>query len=194
MHNSFLSDLSNPAQPIPGGGAVAAYTGAVGLALLEKIVRIEMRRHQSVSEDHSWEELLAQISALSKNLYRLRDEDGKSYMRLAEAKASGRGEVEVSDALQQAMACPMKIMEQAHNALSCVLQASEHCKKHLLSDLQVVSELFGAAGRGAYHIAQANLPLMTDPTLKADYQSRLSGLNDRCCEALKLLETLIPKR
>ena len=194
MHNSFLSDLSNPEQPIPGGGAVAAYTGVVGLALLEKIVRIEMRRDPSASEDHSWEELLAQIAVLSKNLYRLRDEDGKSYMRLAKAKASGRGEVEVSAALQQATDCPMKIMKQVDNALSCVSQASEHCKKHLLSDLQVVSELLGAAGRGAFHIAQANLPLMTDPILKADYQDRLAGLNDSCCEALKLLETLILKR
>jgi len=194
MHNSFLSDLSNPEQPIPGGGAVAAYTGAVGLALLEKIVRIEMQRSQSVSSDHSWEVLLDQISVLSKNLYRLRDEDGKSYVRLAEVKASGRGEAEISAALQQAIDCPMKIMEQVDNALSCVSQASEHCKKHLLSDLQVVSEILAAAGRGAHHIAQANLLLMADPVLKADYQKKLAGLNDSRCEPLKLLETLILKR
>ncbi len=179
MHNSFLSHLSSPEQPIPGGGAVAAYTAAVGLALLEKIVRIEMRRHQDVPKDHSWEGLLDQISVLSKNLYRLRDEDGKIYMRLAEVKAPGRGEAEVSAALQQAIDCPMKIMEQAYNALSCVVQAAKHCKKHLLSDLQVVSEILAAAGRGAHHIAQANLLLMTDPILKADYQNKLAGLSDR---------------
>ena len=194
MHNSFLSDLSNPEQPIPGGGAVAAHTGAVALALLEKIVRIEMRRHQGVSSDHSWEGLLDQISVLSRNLYRLRDEDGKSYMRLAEIKSSGRGEVEISAALQQAIDCPMEIMEQAYNALSCVVQAAKHCKKHLLSDLQVVSEILAAACRGAAHIVQANLHLMTDQALQAGYRRRLAELSDRRREALKRLQTLLLKR
>lgn len=194
MEDSFLSDLSNPDQPIPGGGAAAAYTGIVGLALLEKIVGIEMRRRPGVSEDYSWEKLSDQISALGQELYRLRDEDGKSYMRLAKAEASGKGEAEFSAALQQAIDCPVKIMEQAHSALGCVLQASEYCKKHLLSDLQVVAEFLGAAGRGAEHIARANLSLMADPILKADYQSRLFGLSDDRRKALKLLKTLILNR
>ena len=45
MHDSFIAALSNPNQPVPGGGAAAAYAGSVGLALLEKIVRLEMRRY-----------------------------------------------------------------------------------------------------------------------------------------------------
>ena len=79
----------------------------------------------------------------------------------------------------------MKIMEQAYEALSCVSQTAKNCKAHLLSDLQVVCELLGAAGGGAYHIIRANLRLTADPILKADYQNRLNNLYDYGAEALK---------
>ncbi|MFP5212779.1 MAG: cyclodeaminase/cyclohydrolase family protein, partial [Acidobacteriota bacterium] len=39
----FLAVLSKP-NPTPAGGSAAAYAGAVAASLLEKIVRIEVRR------------------------------------------------------------------------------------------------------------------------------------------------------
>jgi formiminotetrahydrofolate cyclodeaminase len=191
MHDSFLSDLSSPERPAPGGGAAAAHAGAVALALLEKIVRVEMRRRQSVSGRSLWEDLLDQISSLTQSLYRLRDEDGMSYMRLAETKTSGKKEAVILAALKEAIDCPMKIMEETHKALGHVSQTAQHCKKHLLSDLLVVCEILEGANRAAGHIARANLRLMADPILKADYQNRLSGLNACGCEALKGAEASI---
>jgi formiminotetrahydrofolate cyclodeaminase len=183
MHESFLSSLSSGDQPIPGGGAAAAYAGIVGLALFEKIVRVELRRHQNDSGHILWKDLLARISASAETLYRLRDEDGKSYMRLAQAKASVEKTEEVASALEQAIECPMKIMEQSGSALIYVSTAAKHCKGHLLSDLQAVCELLGAAGRGAYHIARANLRLMADPAVKTDRENMLDSLFSRSREA-----------
>ena len=112
-------------------------------------------------------------------------------MCLVETKTAGKREEEVAAALKQAIECPIKIIEQAYKALSYVSQVAEHCKGHLLSDLRVVYELLEAAGSGAYHIARANLDLMADPTLKAEYQSRLARLQACGCEALKLAEASI---
>jgi formiminotetrahydrofolate cyclodeaminase len=190
MHDSFIEALSNPNQPVPGGGAAAAYAGTVGLALLEKIVRLEMHRHQAVSEHSFWKDLLSQVSALSKSLHRLRDEDGKSYLFLAETRASGKTEKEIAAALKQAIECPIKILEQTHKGLNRISVVAEQCKRHLLSDLQVVCELLGAAGRGAYYISMANLRSITDPVSKADYQIKLTNLHDRTCELIKEAESL----
>jgi formiminotetrahydrofolate cyclodeaminase len=191
MHHSFITALSNPNQPVPGGGAAAAYAGSVGLALLEKIVRLEMRRYPDSSEPRFWEDVLNQVSALSESLDRLRDEDGNSYLFLAQTKATGKTEKEIAAALKQAIECPIKILEQAHKGLSCVSVVAEHCKRHLFSDLQVVCELLGAAGRGAYHISMANLRSITDPVSKADYQSRLTQLRDQTFKLIKRLEASI---
>lgn len=114
-----------------------------------------------------------------------------SYMRLAETKTSGKKEAVILAALKEAIDCPMKIMEETHKALDHVSQTAQHCKKHLLSDLLVVCEILEGANRAAGHIARANLRLMADPILKADYQNRLSGLNACGCEALKGAEASI---
>ena len=144
-----------------------------------------------ISESSFWKDLLEQVSSLSKIFFRLCDEDGKSYMLLAETKASRKKESEVAAALVQTIECPMKILEQTHTALSHVSLVAEHCKRHLLSDLQVVCELLGAAGHGAYHICIANLRLMTDPISKADYQSRITRLHDRSRELINLAKASI---
>ncbi len=191
MHDSFIAALSNPNQPVPGGGSAAAYAGSIGLALLEKIVRLEMRRYPGGSESLFWENLLKQVSSVSERLYQLRDEDGKSYLFLAETKALGKTEKEIAAALKQAIECPIKILEQAHKGLSSVSVVAEQCKRHLFSDLQVVCELLGAAGRGAYYISMANLRSITDPVSKADYQSRLIQLHDRTFKLIERMEASI---
>lgn len=191
MQDAFIKALADPAQPIPGGGAAAAYAGSVALALFEKVVRVEMRRRQNVSENIKWQALLDQVATLAKSFRRLRDRDAESYLHLMQVKSSGRSQAEVAAALKQATDCPIRIMEQACKALGCVSQTAEHVKRHLLSDLQVVCELLGAAGRGARHIAQANSTLMADPDLKADYQGRLNRLHDLSSETLKLAKASI---
>ncbi len=65
-------------------------------------------------------------------------------------------------AVREAVDCPRRIMEQTSRSLELLAWAGERCKKHLVSDLLVAGEFLGAALRGAYHIAGANLPLVTE--------------------------------
>jgi len=194
MDESFLAALSNP-EPIPGGGAAAAYGACVGLALLEKIIRVELRRRQISPELIClWEELLAQVRLVSKNLHRLRDEDGRAYMSLAVAQKSEEGESAVTTALVSAIRCPAEIMEKACEALHFVSEAGKYCKRHLTSDLLVSGELIMAAVRGSYQIASANLRLMSDLSLRNDFQERLEQLRSRCQDSFRILQQQIVMR
>jgi len=193
-HEPFLEALAKP-EPVPGGGAAAAHGAAAGFALLEKIVRLELQRQPIASELQSlWETLLEHACGLAGTVLRLRDEDGRAYMRFAEARASGKAAQDVIAALEQAVESPLKIMETAHDGLSCASQAGKHCRKHLLSDLLVVCELLGAATRGAYRIAQANLLLMADSSRKGEYQKLLSRLRDRWSDSFQQVERSILAR
>ena len=193
-HEPFLEALAKP-EPVPGGGAAAAHGAAAGFALLEKIVRLELQRQPIASELQSlWETLLEHACGLAETVLRLRDEDGRAYMRFAEARASGKAAQDVIAALEQAVESPLKIMETAHDGLSCASQAGKHCRKHLLSDLLVVCELLGAATRGAYRIAQANLLLMADSSRKGEYQKLLSRLRDRWSDSFQQVERSILAR
>ena len=174
MDDSFIEALVKP-KPVPGGGAAAAHGAFVGLALLEKIVTVEFQR-SSVPSEPDWKNLLQEVKEASRTILQLRDEDGKAYIRFAQAKTFGKGKKEVLEALHQAIESPTRIMEEANEALNLVARAGTHCKGHLTSDLLVVCELLRAAIYGAHGIAQANVGLMKPSMEKNEHQGRLGQL------------------
>jgi formiminotetrahydrofolate cyclodeaminase len=174
MHDSFLEALARP-EPVPGGGAAAAHAACVGLALLEKIVLVELRRSDIPSESR-WQNLLDEVRKSSATLLRLRDEDGEAYVLFAQARAFGKGAEEILDLLKQAIDSPMAIMKGAKSSLDLVARAGNHCKGHLLSDLLVVCEILRAAINGTHRITQANLGLMPAGSLRNSYVSEVNKL------------------
>ncbi|OGR30960.1 MAG: hypothetical protein A2139_09770 [Desulfobacca sp. RBG_16_60_12] len=159
MNSAFLEALAL-ARPDPGGGAAAAHSAALALALLEKVVRLEHQRQGPASNPgFPWDDLLARVNVVSAALLRLQEEDVKAYFSLAKALTAADPEA-LAPALEEAVACPLRIMQQAQDGLVLMAQVGAGCGVHLISDVLVACELLGAAFRGAHHIARANLPLM----------------------------------
>jgi formiminotetrahydrofolate cyclodeaminase len=156
----FLQKLARP-RPDPGGGAAAAYGANLGLALLEKVVRLEGRRRPQPQGEAGlvWEKALTRLQRLAQSLARLREEDVWAYLNLTAARASGDA-TRLAAAVAEAVDCPRRIAQQSREALQLLAWAGERCRKHLVSDLLVACEFLRAALRGALHIACANLPLL----------------------------------
>lgn len=192
MGDLFLDALAKP-EPVPGGGAAAAHGACVGLGLLEKIVAVELLRSHAPL-DFRWEDLHQEVKQSSSSLLRLRDEDGKAYVRFARAKIFGKSRNEVLEALQQAIECPIEIMEEARKSLDLVAMAGKHCKVHLLSDLLVVGELLQAAIDATYWIAQANLSLMNESSLQRNYQSKVDQILAMSRESFEMVVSDILER
>lgn len=192
MNDSFIEALAKP-QPVPGGGAAAAHGACVGLALLEKIVLVELRRNQTSSESQ-WQNLLEEVRTSASALLQLRDEDGRAYVRFAQAKTFGKSEGEVLAALQEAIDSPLRIMEKANKAFNLVVEVGRHCKAHLLSDLLVVGELLAATIRGTYRIAQANLGLMEASPKRKEYGDKLEQLVSGSRELHESVERVLVAR
>ena len=186
MVDPFIDDLAKP-KPVPGGGAAAAHGACVALALLEKIVTVEFQRG-SVPSEPDWQNLLRDVKKAAKTILQLRDEDGRAYVRFAQAKTFGKGKTEVLEALQQAIASPTRIMQEVNKALNLAARAGMHCKGYLISDLLVVCELFRAAIYGAHGIAQANVSLMEASVEKNEHQGRLEQL---LTASIELYESVI---
>ena len=186
MSDSFLEDLAAP-RPVPGGGSAAAHGACVGLALLEKIVLVELQRKQTSTES-PWLGLFEEIKKSSDTLLQLRDEDGSAYMRFAKTKTFASSEKETLAALKGSIESPINIMEEVKIALEHVARTGKHCKGHLLSDLLVVCELLRAAIDGSRHIAQANLNVIKDPSLRSHYQKKLNQVQAEGCQYFRSVE------
>lgn len=161
MAASFLQELAR-ARPDPGGGAAAAYGAVLALALVEKVLLLELGRSQPMTRRRFWEELLSRVRHLSGRLAQLQGEDVRAYAQLSRARVAGEAEA-LPAALKEAVSCPGRIIQQVHQALKLLSQVAGHCRKHLVADLLVACEFLGAALQGAHHIASANLPLVGDP-------------------------------
>ena len=173
MDSAFLKALAQ-ARPDPGGGAAAAHSAALGLALLEKVVQLEHRRQPPEGEPgFFWSDLLARVRLVAAALLRLQAEDVKAYFQLTRARTQGDPNA-LAAALEEAVACPLRIMQQAQEGLALLCPGRGRCQPHLVSDLLVACELLGAAFRGAHHIARANLPLMRQDSRRAVWDEDLT--------------------
>jgi formiminotetrahydrofolate cyclodeaminase len=173
MDSAFLKALAK-GRPDPGGGAAAAHGAALGLALLEKVVQLELRRRTPAGEPgFSWGDLLARVRVVAAALLRLQTEDVQAYAQLSRARTHG-GPDKLAGALEAAISCPLRIMQQAQEGLVLLAQVGAGCALHLVADLQVACELLGGAFRGAHHIARANLPLMRQDSRRAVWTEDLS--------------------
>lgn len=173
MDSAFLQALAQ-ARPDPGGGAAAAHSAALGLALLTKVVQLEHRRQGPGNNPGLvWSDLLAWVRLVSAALLRLQEEDVRAYFKLTQARTS-RNPNEMAAALDEAVACPLRIMQQAQEGLALMALGGAGCAPHLVADLLVACELLAAAWRGAHHIARANLPLMPQDSRRAVWDEALS--------------------
>jgi formiminotetrahydrofolate cyclodeaminase len=173
MDSAFLKALGQ-ARPDPGGGAAAAHSAALGLALLEKVVQLEHRRQSPEGELGSfWSDLLAQVRLVAAGLLRLQAEDVEAYFQLTRARTQDDPNA-LATALDEAVACPLRIMQQAQEGLCLICRGGARCRPHLISDLLVACELLGAAFRGAHHIARANLSLMGQSSRRAIWAANLT--------------------
>jgi formiminotetrahydrofolate cyclodeaminase len=155
---SFLNDLACP-RPDPGGGAAAAYSALVALALTEKVTRLELGRdHPEDLPTTLWKDLLGDIHRLREDFSRLCHEDTLVYAKVSRTLRH-RGERESRRAaILEAIECPRLMMRSVGPALTTALTIGNHCRHHLVADVLVAVEILGGALQGACHIAMANVP------------------------------------
>lgn len=192
MSASFLEELAR-AQPNPGGGAAAAYGATLALALLMKVLKLELKRPKNETATRLfWEKRLGQVRRLQEELEHLREADVQAYLNLA--RAQRQGDLDLASALEEAIDCPQRIMASVVRGLREVAETGERCQKHLISDLHVACEFLGAAFHGAYHIAAANLPLITSLEVRQNHAGNLDGLADQGGLTLRAVRQLLAAR
>ena len=187
MTPSFLSELAQ-ARPDPGGGAAAAYGATLALALLEKVIQLELRRPKNNQKQRIfWERKLIKARELTASLSRLKEADVRAYAQLAASRASQAGGGPWLEAVQAAIDCPLAIMEKAGEALTLVSSTGVSCQRHLVSDLLVALEFLGGALKGAGHIASANLPWLAPEAAREEFSLKISRAYQQGEEALRLV-------
>ena len=180
---NFLDELASNA-PAPGGGSVAALSGALGAALVSMVCNLTLgkKAYADVQDDIS--ELLAESEALRQELTNLLEDDVAAYTGYSKAAKMPRATDEekaerakvMQEALKVATDVPLRIAEAAVKVMDLCMPAAEKGNKWAVSDAGVAVLMAEAALRSAALNVLINLGSLKDQAFVADRRAKLEGL------------------
>lgn len=185
----YLELLASDA-PVPGGGSVSAYAGALGMGLTQMVARIALKRKpkadltpeqkfQDEANRKRMEEIIQSLEKTKEEALQVVSLDPKVYDDVMACYKEGAKPEKIEDALQNAFRL------QADLALILVMakEWNAHLKGMIkgavANDLIVSDNLLAAAFEGAYHTAHINVVYMKDAGHKARAEQALAELRKR---------------
>lgn len=170
--HSFLEQLSS-ADPVPGGGSVAALQTAMAASLVAMVAHLTIgrKRYEAVQEQVS--SILARAIAFRDDAHALIDEDVQAYRGVSTVLALPRATEEerahrqrqLQEALKGAVAPPLRTMRVASGVAYLAAELVSIGNRSAVSDLGTAA--IGA--RAGYHAARLNVEINLQSIHDADW-------------------------
>ncbi|MDY7040352.1 MAG: cyclodeaminase/cyclohydrolase family protein [Chloroflexota bacterium] len=180
---TFLDELASSA-PAPGGGSVAALTGALGAALVSMVCNLTVGKKKYADVQDDIQSLLKQSEALRHELVDLLEADVQVYTSVSKAYKMPRETEEekaartaaIQDALKDATMVPMKVAEACVKILDLCTPAAEKGNVNAVSDAGVAALMAEAGLRSAALNVLINLGAIKDEGFVKREGARLDAL------------------
>ncbi len=191
-----FSEETSAESPAPGGGSVAAYVGALGVALGTIVANLSAHKR---GWDERWEEFSTWAQRgekLRNELLYLVDEDTRSYDRIIAAMGMGRSTAEeqtarkaaITEATKGAIRTPLRTMEICVESMDLMRAMAEKGLPASISDAGVGALCARAGALGAYLNVRINCSGLDDEPFKNDVLARAEELR---CEVDPLEEEVM---
>ncbi len=179
----FLDELSSSA-PAPGGGSVAALSGALGAALISMVSNLTIGKQKYADVQEEIAALLDKSESLRKELVVLLETDVKVYTELSETMKMPRDTEEQKEARTKAMDralkaatnVPMQVAEACVAVMELCRPAAEKGNINAVSDVGVGILMAEAGLRSAALNVLINLAWIKDETFMKETRVKLDAL------------------
>jgi formiminotetrahydrofolate cyclodeaminase len=181
--SNFLDELASNS-PTPGGGSVAALTGALGAALISMVgnLTIGKKKYEDVEED--FKKIISSSEKLRYELSQLIEEDVKAFNNfMATYKMPKETEDEkkmrtekIQEALVEAARIPLKT---AYKCLDIMILSHETAEKgniNVVSDVGVAILMAEAAMKSAILNVKINLKMIRDEEVRTELSSSIKEI------------------
>jgi formiminotetrahydrofolate cyclodeaminase len=180
---AFLDAVAS-SEPAPGGGSVAALTGAASAGLLLMVCQVLRARPRALGDHGQVVALLDRAERLQEQLRSLIDADADAYRALLAARGLPRRDafeqasrrVAVQRALARATETPVQIAAGCAEVVRLGDAVASLATGPVASDAHVARRLAGAALLAALDTADQNVGLIEDPARRADLERELASL------------------
>jgi formiminotetrahydrofolate cyclodeaminase len=180
--------------PTPGGGSVAALTGALSAAIGEMVLNYSVGRKDAAAVEPQLRHVAAELARAREVLLQLMVDDQEAYADLTAVRKLPAGAPERVDRLPATvLACvrgPQAVAATAVAVLGLCDQVVDHVNPWLLSDLAVCADLATATVRAAGYNVRVNLPSVDD----VEGRQRLAAETEQLwSHALSLVQRVSPR-
>jgi formiminotetrahydrofolate cyclodeaminase len=197
----FLDQLASPS-PAPGGGSAAAFSGALGAALVAMVCRLTVGRKGYEEAGPELEVIIPRAEEKRRVLLKLIDADAAAYDRvIAKYKLPKETEEqkiertrEVQNALKDAADIPLQIAAACASVLDMVLPVAAKGNKNAESDAGAAALLAEAGLRAAAMNVEINLALIKDPAYIKEMRARLEPLTRGRAEERESIVQVVASR
>ena len=173
-----FSDLLASNAPAPGGGAVAALSGATGVALIMMVANLTVGKKRYAEYEEENQEALTACAPLLEGMKAGIDEDKDAFTLVSNAYAMSKETDEEKQARKDAIAeasvgaaeAPLRVIRQAAEAIVICRNLIGRSNPNLVSDLYVAALELQAATSAALMNVEANLPSIRDEELRARFE------------------------
>lgn len=180
---TFLDELASSA-PAPGGGSVAALSGALGAALISMVCNLTVGKEKYADVQEDIQALLAQSEALRQELVELLEADVQVYTEVSKAMKMPRATDEekadrtaaMQKALQAATGVPMRVAEACVQVMDLCRPTAEKGNVNAVSDVGVAVLMAEAGLRSAALNVLINLGAIKDEAFVAGNRAKLNAL------------------
>jgi len=200
--HKFLDELAS-SSPAPGGGSVAALSGALGSALSSMVANLTVGKEKYSNFQDEIIKALKKSEKLRKKLIELVDEDTNAFNDVIKAfkmpKETEAQKKKRSDAIQKgykkAAKIPLDTAKTCYEVLSVAKTVAKVGNKNSITDAAVSALMARAGVEGANLNVRINLGSIKDENFVEKITSEIQVLekntNDKTLEILKIVENNI---
>jgi formiminotetrahydrofolate cyclodeaminase len=161
---AFLTELASNS-PAPGGGSVAALSGAIGSALTSMVCNLTIGKKKYAGVEEDMQKTLAQSEVLRERFTALIDRDTEAFTRVMEAYGLPKdGEAQkalraaaIAAATKEATMVPLEVMKHCIDAMALAQDVVANGNANSVSDAGVSALLLHAACESAALNVRINL-------------------------------------
>ena len=165
----FAEALASEA-PVPGGGAAAAVSAALGASLTAMVVRLSLDRPKYADHAALHGEALERSDAARLHFLALADADARAYAAYRTARSLPHGsdeetaarEAATREAARGACQVPLDVVKACHAQVELVERVVGRTNLYVASDLDVAALLLDSAARAAAANVRVNLGSIGD--------------------------------
>jgi len=196
--DSFLDRLA-AGTAAPGGGAAAAYAGAMGAALVGMVARLTVGKKKYAEVEAQMQSVVDSADKLRASLTAAVTADSEAFEAVMEAfklpKDTAEQQTSRSEAVEQAYIhaaeVPLRVARDAVATLGLAAVVAEHGNVNAFSDAGSAGYLAKAALTGAALNVRANAAAVQDRPTAASWLKELSGLEARANDALAVIDRVV---